>query len=124
MPGKSYRGELPAADEASVSLVEELHKNASRLAVDIGERNAQNRRQTPAEAADGIETEFKAAKLAMERQEYRVPGCTRRNAEAEVRGSKREIVLVGAHYRLPWWRENRSTMVLHMAITAILKTWV
>ena len=45
MPGRSYRGELPPADERLVSLAEELRQDVTRLAVDIGERNVRNRPQ-------------------------------------------------------------------------------
>ena len=41
MPGTSYRGELPPADEALLSLAAELRQDVARLAVDIGERNLQ-----------------------------------------------------------------------------------
>jgi Zn-dependent M28 family amino/carboxypeptidase len=98
MPGASYRGELPAADEALVSLAHELHQDVRHLAVDIGERNVQNRPQALALAADWIEAGFSAAGLATERQEYQVPDCTCCNLAAEIRGPTREIVIVGAHY--------------------------
>ena len=45
MPGTSYRGELPPADEALLSLAGELRRDVTHLAVDIGERNVQNRPQ-------------------------------------------------------------------------------
>ena len=86
MPGKSYRGELPPADDALLSLADELRRDVSRLAVDIGERNVRNRPQALAQAADWIEAEFRAAGFAAERQEYQVSGRTSCNLEARMEG--------------------------------------
>jgi Zn-dependent M28 family amino/carboxypeptidase len=100
MPGRSYRGELPPADDGLVLLANELRQDVKRFAVDIGERNVQNRPQQLAQAADAIEAEFLVAGLAVRRQEYEVPGYTCCNLEVEIPGSTRpeEIVIVGAHY--------------------------
>ena len=46
MPGKSYRGELPPADEVLLSLAGELRQDVTRLAVDIGERNVRTVRRS------------------------------------------------------------------------------
>jgi hypothetical protein len=61
MPGTSYQGQLPAPDESLKSLGDELYHEVQHLAVDIGERNAGNRPQPLAKAADYIEGQFKAA---------------------------------------------------------------
>jgi hypothetical protein len=37
MPGTSYRGELPPADEGLLSLAADLRQDVTRLAVDIGD---------------------------------------------------------------------------------------
>lgn len=100
MPGRSYRGELPPADDALISLAEELRGYVAHLAGDIGERNVLNRPDELAEAADWIETRFAAAGHQVNRQEYEVSGVECRNLEVEISGTSRpaEIVVIGAHY--------------------------
>ena len=100
MPGKSYRGELPAPDDALISLAGELRRDIDRLAAQIGERNVLNRPQQLAQAADYIETEFQAAGYEVKRQWYPVGDCQCCNLEVEIAGTERpqEIVVVGAHY--------------------------
>ena len=100
MPGKSYRGELPAADEQLLLLCDELRRDITHLSVEIGERNVLNRPRELAIAADWIETEFKAAGYDVQRQRYDVSGVTCCNLQAELLGKTRaeEIVVVGAHY--------------------------
>jgi len=100
MPGDSYRGELPPADDALKSLAIELRRDVAHLAEEIGERNVRNRPHELSVAADYIEAEFTAAGHAVVPQEYEVDDCKCRNLEVEVLGSTRpaEIVVVGAHY--------------------------
>jgi len=122
MPGKSHRGELPPADEALLSLADELRRDVTRLAVDIGERNILNRPQQLVQAADWIEAELKAAGLAPERQEYEVSGTACCNLEAGLRGASRpeEIVVVGAHYDTvpgtPGANDNTSGLAAMLAL--------
>ncbi|MBL7041576.1 MAG: M28 family peptidase [Pirellulaceae bacterium] len=100
MPGDSYRGELPPADDALESLAVELRRDVAHLAEEIGERNLRNRPHELLAAADHIEAEFTAAGHAVTPQEYQVDDCKCRNLEVEIRGSAQpdEIVVVGAHY--------------------------
>lgn len=100
MPGTSHRGELPAPDESLKSLGDELRREVQQIAVDIGERNVRDRPQQLAEAADYIETQFKAAGYEVKRQEYLVANTKCCNIEGEILGKSRprEIVVVGAHY--------------------------
>jgi hypothetical protein len=120
MPGKSYRGDLPPADDALVSLADELRRDVSHLAVDIGERNVQNRPQALAQSADWIEAEVQAAGLAPERQKYEVSGTTCCNVEAEIRGSTQDIIVVGAHYDTrpgtPGANDNTSGVAATLAL--------
>ena len=120
MPGRSYRGELPPADEALLALADELRRDVTRLAVNIGERNLQNRPQALAQAADWIETSFRAAGLAPDRQKYEVAGFTCCNVEAEIRGSTPEVVVVGAHYDTvpgtPGANDNASGVAATLAL--------
>jgi hypothetical protein len=122
MPGKSYRGDLPPADERLISLAEELRQDVSRLAVEIGERNLRNRPHELAKAADRIETEFKVPGLVTERQEYEVSGTKCCNLEAEIQGVRRpeEIIIVGAHYDTvpgtPGANDNTSGVAATLAL--------
>ncbi len=100
MPGKSYRGELPVADEELITLSAELRRDVALLAVEIGERNLLNHPQELAMSADRIEAEFQAAGYEVQRQEYQVSGGKCCNLEVEIPGAARaeEIVVIGAHY--------------------------
>lgn len=100
MPGSSYRGRLPAADDELIALADELRRDVTRLAVQIGERNLLNRPQALAQAADYIEAQFAAAGYEVKRQVYQVSGESCCNLEVEIPGTTHpeEIVIVGAHY--------------------------
>ncbi len=100
MPGRSYRGELPPADESLTSLADELRGNVTHLAVEIGERNVLNRPKELAEAADWIEAQLADSGYEVNRQEYEVSGMKCSNLEVEVSGTTQpdEIVVIGAHY--------------------------
>jgi hypothetical protein len=100
MPGTSYRGELPAADDTLNLLADELHRDVAQLAGEIGERNVLRRPRELAQAAAYIEAEFQAAGYDVKRQDYEVFGSTCSNLEAETPGAARpdELVIIGAHY--------------------------
>lgn len=100
MPGASYRGELPAADDRLMALENELRADVTHLAVDIGARNVKNRPQQLAQAADYIESQFTTAGYTARRQGFDVSGRNCVNIEVEILGSTRpkEIVIVGGHY--------------------------
>ena len=122
MPGTSYRGELPAADETLRQLAAELHQDVHRLAVAIGERNLLNCPRQLAEAADCIETELSAAGYEPRRQEYKVGGTPCHNLDVEILGSAvpDEIVIVGAHYDTvvgtPGANDNTSGVAATLAL--------
>lgn len=122
MPGDSFRGELPPADDALTSLAVELRQDVAYLAEEIGERNIQNRPHELSAAADHIESEFAAAGYAVNSQEYEVDGCRCRNLEAEIRGSSlpEEIVIIGAHYDTvvgtPGANDNTSGVAAMLAL--------
>ncbi|MHC4958380.1 MAG: M28 family peptidase [Planctomycetota bacterium] len=93
MPGRSYSGEAPTAEER---LVDELRRDVQALCGEIGERNV----YTPAaleQAAEWIETELRSFGYAHERQTFEVSGTDCANIIVERPGSD-EIVVVGAHY--------------------------
>ena len=100
MPGKSYRGKLPAADTTLKELAAELRKDVAMLSQEIGERNVLKHPRELDRAADWIQTEFAATGLSLGRQTYMVDGHACRNLDVEIPGKTRpaEIVLIGAHY--------------------------
>jgi Peptidase family M28 len=97
MPGKSFHEPPPPLTSAELALREELHADVQKLGSEIGERNLENygKLQT---AADFIEHSLGEAKLITRRQGYDVQGKLCENIEAEITGTKREIVIIGAHY--------------------------
>lgn len=99
MPGKSYRGALPAATPELVALRDREGTDLRHLAGDIGERNTLHP-QALAAAAGWIEAELRGAGYAPERQRFEVDGVDCANIEAEHRGAAApdEIVVIGAHY--------------------------
>lgn len=99
MPGKSYRGPLPALSARESSLAVCLRERVTTLAGTIGERNVL-RHGSLEDAARFIEESLARAGYAVERQGYEVRGVTCHNLEAEVPGTDRadEVVVVGAHY--------------------------
>ena len=122
MPGTSYHGQLPAPDESLKALKDELRREVQRLAVDIGERNVRGCPRQLAQAADYIESQFKAAGYEVKRQEYEVSNVKCDNLEAEITGKVRpgEIVVVGAHYDTvlgtPGANDNTSGVAATLAL--------
>jgi Peptidase family M28 len=96
MPGKniSKAAEL-LPDEAA--LREELRGDVQKLAGEIGERNMWHYPQLNA-AADFIESSFSHAGFQPRRDGYELRGQACHNIEAEIRGARPEIILIGAHY--------------------------
>lgn len=100
MPGRSYRGPLPPADDRLLELASELRRHVTHLAEEIGERNVRRRPRELAQTADYLEAELAYAGFKVHRQEYDVDGTTCVNLEVELPGTTQpdEIVIVGAHY--------------------------
>ena len=96
MPGQnvSKAGSL-SPDE--VLLREELRANVQKLAGEIGERNMWHYPQLNA-AADFIEDSFSRAGLRTRRDRYETQGQPCHNIEAEIPGTRPEIIVIGAHY--------------------------
>jgi hypothetical protein len=97
MPGTSFTGPLPGMTEQQRVLAEELKRDVTRLAGEIGHRDTEHP-EALARAAEFIEGEFRAAGLEPRRQGYEVDGQTVYNLDAEVKGREDEVVVVGAHY--------------------------
>lgn len=100
MPGRSYRGPLPPADDRLLQLSAELRSHVTHLAEEIGERNVLHRPRELAQAADFIEAELARDGYHVARQNYEVSGTTCCNLEVEIPGAAKtdEIVVIGAHY--------------------------
>jgi Zn-dependent M28 family amino/carboxypeptidase len=97
MPGKSFSGPLPPVTAAQQSLAEELRRDVTHLAGEIGHRDTEHP-EALARAAEFIEGEFRTAGLEPRRQGYEADGQTVFNLDAEVKGRSDEVVVVGAHY--------------------------
>jgi Peptidase family M28 len=96
MPGKNVSNAATlSADEAALRT--ELVADVQKLAGEIGERNMRRYPQLNA-AADFIEASFSRAGLQPRRDSYEIDGLACHNIEAEIRGTRPEIVVIGAHY--------------------------
>ena len=96
MPGKNISNTAPLSS-AEIELRGELIADVQMLAGQIGERNMARYPQLNA-AADFIETSFSRAGLQPRRDSYDFQGRACHNIEAEIRGARPEILLIGAHY--------------------------
>jgi Peptidase family M28 len=96
MPGKNVSKAAPLSPD-EVTLREELRADVQKLAGEIGERNMWHYTRLNA-AADFIEDSFSRAGLQPRRDSYEIRGQACHNIEAEIRGARPEILLIGAHY--------------------------
>jgi len=96
MPGKNISKAAPLSPD-EVTLREELHADVQKLAGEIGERNMWHSPQLNA-AADFVENSFSGAGLHPRRDSYELRGQACHNIEVEIRGTRPEIILIGAHY--------------------------
>ena len=96
MPGKNISNAAPLSS-TEIELRGELIADVQTLAGQIGERNMARYLQLNA-AADFIETSFSRAGLQPRRDSYDLNGRACHNIEAEIRGARPEILLIGAHY--------------------------
>jgi hypothetical protein len=96
MPGQNVSKAGPLSPD-EVMLREELRANVQKLAGEIGERNMWHYPQLNA-AADFIEDSFSRAGLRTRRDRYETQGQPCHNIEAEIPGTRPEIIVIGAHY--------------------------
>jgi peptidase M28-like protein len=96
MPGRNI-STAAALNDAEVALRAELVADVQTLAGDIGERNTNRFAQLNA-AADFIETSLGRAGLTPRRESYDLRGQACHNIAVEIRGTRPEILVVGAHY--------------------------
>lgn len=99
MPGESFRGTLPALDDATRRLGAELRADVEHLAGTIGERSTL-RPAGLAAAAAYLHEALAAAGCIVRREAYDVRGLSCDNIEGTVTGRARpeEFLVVGAHY--------------------------
>ncbi|MHC4267232.1 MAG: M28 family peptidase [Planctomycetota bacterium] len=105
IPGKSYQGPLPPLTEEQRLLRDQLRRDVTKLADEIGDRNVRTEYENLCKAADFIEESFVDAGYKVSRQGYEVglsglEGRECYNLEVEIIGSEKrdEIVVIGAHY--------------------------
>ena len=96
MPGKNISNAAPLSS-AEIKLRDELIADVRILGEEIGERNMARYPRLNA-AADFIENSFSRAGLHPRRDTYDLHGRACHNIEAEIRGARSEILLIGAHY--------------------------
>jgi hypothetical protein len=96
MPGRNISS-AAALNDAEVALRAELFADVHALAGDIGERNL-NRYPQLVAATDLIEASLARAGLTPQRDSYDLRGRACHNIEVEIRGTRPEILVVGAHY--------------------------
>jgi len=96
MPGKNISNAAPLSS-AEIKLRDELIADVRILGEEIGERNMARYPRLNA-AADFIENSFSRAGLHPRRDTYELHGRACHNIEAEIRGARPEILLIGAHY--------------------------
>jgi Peptidase family M28 len=96
MPGKNISNAGPLTRE-DVDLRDELKADVQRLAGEIGERNMWRYPQLNA-AADFVENSFSGARLHPRRDSYELHRQACHNIEAEIPGTRPDVVLIGAHY--------------------------
>lgn len=95
-PGKKTLRAATLSPE-EVALRNELKADVQKLAGEIGERNMWHYAKLNA-AAEFIEGAFQEAGLQPRRDSYQIDRRECHNIETEIRGTRPEIVLVGAHY--------------------------
>ena len=97
MPGDSFHEVPPPLTNEELALRDELKADVQLLAGQIGERNLEHYEKLVA-AADFIARSFTEAGLNSRRDGYEVAGKLCENIEVEIRGTSREIIVIGAHY--------------------------
>jgi hypothetical protein len=96
MPGRNI-STAAALNDTEKTLRAELVADVKALAGDIGERNL-NRYPKLLAAADYIEASVTRSGLTPRRDSYDLRGRACHNIEVEIRGTRPETLVVGAHY--------------------------
>ncbi|MHC4447359.1 MAG: M28 family peptidase, partial [Planctomycetota bacterium] len=100
MPGKSFRGPLPALTPQQTALRDALREDVEVIAGRIGERNLVYRYENLIAAMRFIEDAAAEAGYEVKRQTYEAAGKQCVNLAVEIPGTGRpgEIVVIGGHY--------------------------
>src|SRR6266481_1273357 len=118
MPGKNVSKARPLSPD-EVVLREQLRANVQKLAGEIGERNMWHYAHLNA-AADFIEDSFSREGLTPRRDNYELRGQACHNIEAEIPGTRPEVLLIGAHYNSvfgsPGANDNGSGVAATLAL--------
>jgi Zn-dependent M28 family amino/carboxypeptidase len=96
MPGRNV-STAAALSETEITLRAELAADVQTLAGEIGERNLPHYPQLNA-AADFIEGSLSRAGLRVRRDTYELQARACHNLEGEIRGTRPQVILIGAHY--------------------------
>lgn len=102
MPGRSFKGALPAFSAQETAMAQRLKQDVELFAGSIGEHNSNSYRQLQ-HVAGLLENRFKAMGYRVQEEAYRAQDKQVMNVVAELRGTIRpdEIVVLGAHYDSP-----------------------
>lgn len=106
MPGKSYEGARPAADEDTLQIEARLRKDLTRLSVDIGPRPQWDKEKLGQAVAFikkemeacGGESEIAVQKFTWDNLEFENVELTIKGQSKNGRSLADEIIVVGAHY--------------------------
>ncbi|MFQ5965169.1 MAG: M28 family peptidase [Candidatus Scalinduaceae bacterium] len=105
IPGKTYHGPFPPLTEEQKLIRDQLLKDVTKLAGEIGDRNVSTEYKNLCKAADFIEGSlveagYKVFRQGYETSLYGLKGRECYNLEVEITGSEKsdEIVVIGAHY--------------------------
>ncbi|MCE5228486.1 M28 family peptidase [bacterium] len=126
MPGKSFRGPLPALTADQQALSGALERHVRVLAEEIGERSM-DRFDRLELAADYVSAQFAATGIQPKSLSYNLEGHQPRNIELEFPGGANagEIIVVGAHYDselgTPGANDNASGVAATIELARILK---
>ncbi len=131
IPGKSYHDPVPPLTDEQMVLRDQLRKDVTTLASEIGDRNVSTEYENLCKAANFIEesfveTGYKVSQQGYEVSLYGLEGRECCNLEAEITGSESpdEIVIIGAHYDslegTPGANDNASGVA---AILALARTF-
>lgn len=124
MPGKSFRGPLPAATAAQSKLALGLRADVTYLAVEIGERNSRRYAQLQ-KARDWVRDQLQLAGYKVRSQTYKIEDREYTNLECDLVGLTPEVVMVGAHYdsaiNCPAANDNGTGVASLLALARQLK---
>lgn len=126
MPGKSYRGELPALTNQEKAIENNLMEHVSYLASDIGERNSE-RYQNLIAAQNYIVNVLKNYGYTVTLKSFQSDGKIVSNIETKISGSENqnEIIILGAHYDTvagsPGADDNASGVAVLLELARLLR---